>query len=217
MGDKSAHLRRAPVPDAPPAGRLSIGERLPHFKVHLGQARHAESRRGSASGRVLVKPSPLRSNKGAGMGQEPPPNELAPSKPVRPSHVPRKQFCRNINVFAALPHQQSRLGKQPCLRRSASDFRIGASAKRSSSRSPACDTSRRSVDFPIAGSLKFSSKTTSPARRLTRRRVTAQSSVRSLQHGADIETIRKALCRDSHGRASGPLGAGLDRLAGGSR
>jgi hypothetical protein len=39
----------------------------------------------------------------------------------------------------------------------------------------------------------------------------------ALQHGADIETIRKALCRDSHGRASGPLGAGLDRLAGGSR
>jgi hypothetical protein len=31
--------------------------------------------------------------------------------------------------------------------------------------------------------------------------------------GADIETIRKALCRDSHGRASGPLGAALDRIA----
>jgi hypothetical protein len=116
MGDKSAHLRRAPIPDPPPAGRLSIGERLPHFEVHLGQARHAESRRGSAFGRVLVEPSPLRSSKGAGMGQEPLPNELAPSKPVRPCHVPRKQFCRNINVFAALPHQQSRLGKQPsCL------------------------------------------------------------------------------------------------------
>ena len=35
----------------------------------------------------------------------------------------------------------------------------------------------------------------------------------ALQCGADIETIRKALCRDSHGRASGPLGAALDRLA----
>jgi hypothetical protein len=34
----------------------------------------------------------------------------------------------------------------------------------------------------------------------------------ALQCGADIETIRKALCRDSHGRASGPLGAALDRL-----
>jgi hypothetical protein len=36
----------------------------------------------------------------------------------------------------------------------------------------------------------------------------------AVQHGADVETIRKALCRDSHGRASGPLGAALDRLAG---
>ena len=35
----------------------------------------------------------------------------------------------------------------------------------------------------------------------------------ALQYGADIETIRKALCRDSHGHASGPLGAALDRVA----
>jgi hypothetical protein len=34
----------------------------------------------------------------------------------------------------------------------------------------------------------------------------------ALQHGADIETIRKALYRDSHGRASGPLGTALDLL-----
>jgi hypothetical protein len=32
----------------------------------------------------------------------------------------------------------------------------------------------------------------------------------ALQHGADLETIRRALCRDSQGRASGPLGAALD-------
>jgi hypothetical protein len=32
----------------------------------------------------------------------------------------------------------------------------------------------------------------------------------ALQCGADIKTIRRALCRDSHGRASGPLGAALD-------
>ncbi len=38
----------------------------------------------------------------------------------------------------------------------------------------------------------------------------------ALQHGADLELIRKALCRDSHGRASGPLGAALDFIAGGS-
>ena len=36
----------------------------------------------------------------------------------------------------------------------------------------------------------------------------------ALQFGADVETIRKALCRDGHGQASGPLGAALDFIAG---
>ena len=35
----------------------------------------------------------------------------------------------------------------------------------------------------------------------------------ALQCGADVDVIRKALCRDSHGNASGPLGAALDLLA----
>jgi hypothetical protein len=35
----------------------------------------------------------------------------------------------------------------------------------------------------------------------------------ALQCGADLDTICKALCRDSHGSASGPLGVALDRLA----
>ena len=34
----------------------------------------------------------------------------------------------------------------------------------------------------------------------------------ALQFGADIEAIRRALCRDSQGRALSPLGAALDRL-----
>jgi len=34
----------------------------------------------------------------------------------------------------------------------------------------------------------------------------------ALQFGADIETIRKALCRDSRGNANGPLGVALDML-----
>jgi hypothetical protein len=34
----------------------------------------------------------------------------------------------------------------------------------------------------------------------------------AVQHGADVDVIRRALCRDSHGRASGPLGAALDQL-----
>jgi hypothetical protein len=35
----------------------------------------------------------------------------------------------------------------------------------------------------------------------------------ALQHGADAEAIRRALCRDGGGRALGPLGAALDLLA----
>jgi hypothetical protein len=35
----------------------------------------------------------------------------------------------------------------------------------------------------------------------------------ALQFGANVETIRRALCRDSRGHASGPLGAALDILA----
>jgi hypothetical protein len=36
----------------------------------------------------------------------------------------------------------------------------------------------------------------------------------AVQHGADAEAIRRALCRDSQGNASGPLGAALDIIAG---
>src|SRR5262245_46716691 len=35
----------------------------------------------------------------------------------------------------------------------------------------------------------------------------------ALQFGAEVENIRRALCRDSYGRASGPLGAALDIIA----
>ena len=38
----------------------------------------------------------------------------------------------------------------------------------------------------------------------------------ALQHDADLETIRKALCRDVRGNASGPLGTALDIIAGGT-
>jgi hypothetical protein len=33
------------------------------------------------------------------------------------------------------------------------------------------------------------------------------------QHGADVNAIRKALCRDGEGRALGPVGRALDILA----
>jgi hypothetical protein len=35
----------------------------------------------------------------------------------------------------------------------------------------------------------------------------------AVQHGADSEVIRRALCRNSDGSASGPLGAALDIVA----
>jgi hypothetical protein len=35
----------------------------------------------------------------------------------------------------------------------------------------------------------------------------------ALQHGADLDEIRRALCRDSNGKALGPIGAALDLLA----
>jgi len=35
----------------------------------------------------------------------------------------------------------------------------------------------------------------------------------ALQHGADAEAIRRALCRDSDGRPLGPVGLALDLLA----
>jgi hypothetical protein len=38
----------------------------------------------------------------------------------------------------------------------------------------------------------------------------------ALQFGADLETVRRALCRDARGQASGPLGAALDIVVGGS-
>jgi hypothetical protein len=36
----------------------------------------------------------------------------------------------------------------------------------------------------------------------------------AVQHGVDPDLIRRALCRDSHGRACGPLGVALDLLSG---
>jgi hypothetical protein len=36
----------------------------------------------------------------------------------------------------------------------------------------------------------------------------------ALQHGADVETLRKALCRNSRGEPSGPLAAVLDVVEG---
>jgi hypothetical protein len=37
----------------------------------------------------------------------------------------------------------------------------------------------------------------------------------AVQHGANSEVIRRALCRDNQGRPLGPLVAALDRIADG--
>jgi hypothetical protein len=37
----------------------------------------------------------------------------------------------------------------------------------------------------------------------------------ALQHGADVESIRRALCRDGSGRALGPIAQALDLLESG--
>src|SRR5437588_1911722 len=39
----------------------------------------------------------------------------------------------------------------------------------------------------------------------------------AVQHGADPETIRSALCRGADGKASGPLGVALDLILGQER
>jgi hypothetical protein len=48
--------------------------------------------------------------------------------------------------------------------------------------------------------------------RLPSRRGAIVASI-ALQFGADVDTIRKALCRDVRGNASGPLGVALDIVA----
>src|SRR5215467_4351870 len=39
----------------------------------------------------------------------------------------------------------------------------------------------------------------------------------AVQHGADPEAVRLALCRDSNGKANGPLGVALDLISGRER
>jgi hypothetical protein len=41
----------------------------------------------------------------------------------------------------------------------------------------------------------------------------------ALQHGVELEVLRRALCRDGQGLANGPLGVALDHVAegGGAR
>jgi hypothetical protein len=67
----------------------------------------------------------------------------------------------------------------------------------------------------MGGSPKSSSATLKPARIATRptKDAAVVCSI-ALQHGITVDVIRHALLRDSHGRASSPLGAVLDIIAG---
>ena len=71
-----------------------------------------------------------------------------------------------------------------------------------------------SAGSPTAGSASYSSGTTGAIRPPTPpARDSAITFSIAVQHGADPETIRSALCRDADGTASRPLGAALDPIA----
>lgn len=71
-------------------------------------------------------------------------------------------------------------------------------------------TASRYPDGRIAELFLSNHKTNSSADTAARDAAIAFSF--AVQHGADAEAIRRALCRDSQGRASGPLGQALDVL-----
>ena len=91
-------------------------------------------------------------------------------------------------------------------------YPIVGAPRASSSRSPACATPRPCPGLPTAASAKsLSTAKRATARRCSRARCRDRV-LHRVQYGADLETIRKALCRDAQGRASGPLGCALDRI-----
>jgi hypothetical protein len=69
--------------------------------------------------------------------------------------------------------------------------------------------------FPETGLLAeiFLSNTNAGSAADTAARDSAIVCSLALQHGADVEMIRRALCRDAQGRACGPLSAALDMVA----
>jgi hypothetical protein len=75
------------------------------------------------------------------------------------------------------------------------------------------------IDGPLAGKLAeiFLSNSKAGSALDAAARDSAVLCSLALQHGADIETLRRALMRDSQGIASSPLGAALDLLAQGPR
>src|SRR5262245_62612943 len=75
-----------------------------------------------------------------------------------------------------------------------------------------CTVGRFAADGPIGELFLGNHKSNSAAD--TNARDAAIAFSFAVQHGADPEAIRKALSRDSAGRATGPLGVALDLVAG---
>jgi hypothetical protein len=105
----------------------------------------------------------------------------------------------------ALPSSRARLPN----RRAAVTFSFDVGAHRYSA------TAGYFIDGPLAGKLAeiFLSNGRAGSDVDAAARDSAILCSLCLQHGAHIETLRRALLRDSHGRASSPLGAALDLLA----
>ena len=72
-------------------------------------------------------------------------------------------------------------------------------------------TFARFADGRLGESLPLITRPTAPPTSNARDAAIAFSV--AVQHGADPEVIRRALCRDFDGKASGPLGAALDIIA----
>ena len=97
----------------------------------------------------------------------------------------------------------------------ARDFRIAGQAKPSPSNWTACAL-REAWPSPMAASPSWFVKNDKHGNQADiNARDAAILLSFALQHGADIDVIRRALCRDSQGRALGPIGAALDAIGGG--
>jgi hypothetical protein len=104
---------------------------------------------------------------------------------------------------ASLPSQGER--RRLANRRAAETFEFECAGQRYT-----CTVGRFSEDS-IGELFLNSSKSNSTAD--TSARDTAITFSIAIQHGADPEAIRRALSRDSQGRATGPLGTALDIIA----
>jgi ribonucleoside-diphosphate reductase alpha chain len=76
----------------------------------------------------------------------------------------------------------------------------------------ACTFSKFTADNALAEVFIESTKNGSSADVASRDAAIAASF--ALQYGADADTLRRALCRDIHGKAQGPLATALDIIVG---